>query len=109
MSGNQKIQEKVSEKVEITPPKNYKVLLHNNNSTAHNIVIEILTNVFGLQSQKAYMVMITAERQGVAVVMTAPKDMAENKVKEANDYKDSLSNSHHGRPEDLLFTCEPVD
>lgn len=106
---DQEVKQKVEQELEITPPKNYKVIMYNNQTTLHMIVIEVLRKVFGLDEGRAYRIMRTCEITGVSVIIVAPRDIAEEKCKEAMSYKEELATTHNGHAEDLQFTCEPAD
>lgn len=100
---------KINEKLEIKPPKTYKVILYNNQVTLHALVKEVLQHVFGIHGTKAFIIMRTAEAQGLAIVMVAPEDIAKRKTQDAIDYKNSLAGDYEGKAEELLFECLPND
>lgn len=99
----------IEEKLEIKTPKTYKIILYNNPVTLHALVKEVLEHVFGISGTKAFLIMRTAEAQGIAIVMVAPEDIAKKKTQEAMDYKDALSGAYEGQAEALLFECLPND
>lgn len=69
------------EKVE--PPKDYHVLIHNDDVTPFEVVVAVLSEVFGMARDRAMSIMMAAHNNGKAIVATFSKDMAETKAMQA--------------------------
>jgi len=61
-------------------PEMYKVLLHNDDYTTMDFVIEILMVVFLKEFQEATRIMLDVHRQGVGLCGVYPYEIAETKV-----------------------------
>jgi ATP-dependent Clp protease adaptor protein ClpS len=81
-------------------PRRFKVLLHNDDYTTMDFVVEILMTFFGKGATEATHIMLTIHRLGVGVAGVYPKDVAETKVAEVSDYA-------RGQGHPLLLTIEP--
>lgn len=84
----------------VIPP--YKVLLHNDEITPMDFVVETLQRFFLPDRERAMDVMATAHNQGVAVVAIMPLEHAEFKVEQAHDHARA-----NGFP--LTFSIEPAE
>ena len=73
-------------------PPMYKVILMNDDYTPMEFVIHILENFFSLEREKATQIMLKVHTEGSAVVGIFPKDIAETKSEQVNNY--SQENSH---------------
>jgi len=62
------------------PPSMYKVILHNDDYTTMEFVVEILLNVFGKSLEKATQIMLNVHHKGKEVCGIYPRDIAETKV-----------------------------
>jgi ATP-dependent Clp protease adaptor protein ClpS len=71
---------------QIITPKLYKVMLHNNNDTSADAVVEVLTRVFEKTHQESHRIMMTAHNDGVAQVFVSTKDICDTKVNQAQNY-----------------------
>ncbi len=78
-------------KPQLKRPPLYKVLLLNDDFTPMDFVVEILTDFFNLDYEKATRVMLQVHHDGVGVCGTFSKDVAETKVHLVNEY----SREHH--------------
>ncbi len=76
-----KIDEKISQKLEI--PKNYKVIMLNDDTTPMEFVISILTLIFKHTEETAKKIMLTIHEEGSAVVGIYTYEIAEQKALEA--------------------------
>ncbi len=83
------VQEK---KPQLKRPPLYKVLLLNDDFTPMDFVVEILTDFFNLDYEKATLVMLQVHHNGVGICGTFSKDVAETKVHLVNEY--SRENNH---------------
>jgi len=79
-------------KPQLKPPPLYMVLLLNDDFTPMNFVVEILTDFFGMDYEKATQVMLEVHHNGVGICGTFSKDVAETKVHVVNEY--SRENNH---------------
>ncbi len=80
----------------------YKVLLHNDEDTPMDFVIEILRSVFAKEAQTAWKLMMEAHESGVALVEIVPFECAELHV----DRTHSLARA---RRFPLTLSIEPAD
>lgn len=78
----------------------YRVLIHNDDVTPMDFVVNILQTIFMLGLDRAMDVMYTAHISGTAYVQTVPKSEAENRISKAH-----LSAGLEGYP--LHFSMEP--
>ena len=89
-------------KPELKRPSMYKVLLLNDDYTPMEFVVHILEIFFGMNREKATQIMLTVHTEGGAVVGIFPRDIAETKSEQVNQY--AQENSHP-----LLSTVEMAD
>lgn len=81
-------------------PPLYVVVLLNDDYTPMDIVIEILQQFFAMNLDQATEVMLTVHYEGKGVAGTYPRDIAETKANQVNNYSRS-----QGYP--LLCQIEP--
>jgi ATP-dependent Clp protease adaptor protein ClpS len=79
----EEVLEKTRPKVE--KPPLYKVILHNDDYTTMQFVIEILESVFQLASADAFRIMMQVHREGQGVCGSYSYEVAETKVAEVHD------------------------
>jgi ATP-dependent Clp protease adaptor protein ClpS len=72
------VEEQVEEKLELPPM--YKVLLHNDNYTTMEFVVEILRQVFNKDTAEATRIMLLVHKTGHGVCGVFSEDVAETKV-----------------------------
>lgn len=97
--GTQTVAEPVAgNETQIAP--RYRVLIHNDDITSMGFVIHVLTEIFHLNLQKAYEVMMEAHESGVALVVVESLEEAELHVDQAR----SLARPRHYP---LAFSIEP--
>jgi ATP-dependent Clp protease adaptor protein ClpS len=65
---------------EITEPRNYRVLLHNDDFTTKEFVVQMLMAVFNKSVEEATEIMWRTHQNGVGLCGVYPRDMAETKV-----------------------------
>jgi len=85
---------------ELEPP--YRVLIHNDDVTPMDFVVQVLQSVFELLFERAESVMLTAHLKGIAYVATYPKEEAQSRVARAHTLAGAA-----GYP--LKFTMEPEE
>lgn len=83
-------------------PKLHKVILLNDDYTPREFVVTVLRAVFGVNTDQAHGIMLTAHLRGVCVVAVYTRDVAETKATQATDM-----GAQEGYP--LTFTTEPED
>ncbi len=64
----------------VKPPSMYKVLLHNDDYTTMEFVVEVLRRVFKMSFEDATMVMLNVHRSGLGVCGVFTYEIAETKV-----------------------------
>jgi ATP-dependent Clp protease adaptor protein ClpS len=89
--------ELIRQKVE--PPPMYKVVLHNDDYTPMDFVIDVLTRFFNLQYEQASEIMLKVHYEGKAVCGVFTAEIAETKVQQVSNYA-----KEHQHP--LLCTME---
>ncbi|MFA0238372.1 MULTISPECIES: ATP-dependent Clp protease adapter ClpS [Vibrio] len=89
------------ERTKVKPPAMYNVVLHNDDYTPMDFVIEILERFFSLDIEKATEVMLKVHYEGKAICGTYSAEIAETKVAQVTIY--SKENEHP-----LLCTMEQV-
>ncbi len=62
----------------------YRVIIHNDNITPMDFVVEVLKQIFFLANDRAADIMLTAHIKGSAYVQTLPKMEAEKRVQYAH-------------------------
>ena len=85
---------------ELEPP--YRVLVHNDDVTPMDFVVDVLQSAFDLLFDRAESVMLTAHHKGVAYVATYPKEEARSRIARAHNLAGAA-----GYP--LKFTMEPEE
>jgi len=92
----------VPEKPQLKRPPMYKVILMNDDYTPMEFVVHILEKFFGMNREKATQIMLAVHTAGSAVVGIFPRDIAETKSEQVNQY--AQENSHP-----LMSTVEMTD
>jgi ATP-dependent Clp protease adaptor protein ClpS len=77
-----KIIEEQQEETELEPL--YRVIIHNDDVTPMDFVVQILKTVFYLSNDKAADIMLTAHITGIAYVQTLPRSEAEKRINKAH-------------------------
>lgn len=73
-------------KPELKPPPMYKVVLLNDDYTPMDFVVEVLRIFFNHEQEKATQIMLAVHTQGKGVCGVFPKDIAETKAAQVNQY-----------------------
>jgi ATP-dependent Clp protease adaptor protein ClpS len=81
-------------------PRMWRVLLHNDDYTTQDFVVWVLESVFHKPRPEAFAIMMSVHRSGLGVAGTYTRDVAETKVKAAQQTAEQ-----HEFP--LLVTLEP--
>ena len=71
-------------RIEIREPRHYKVIMHNDDFTSMDFVVEILMDIFHKNETEAERLMLTVHESGSAAVGTYPYDIALTKVQAAS-------------------------
>lgn len=71
---------------ELEEPPRYQVVLHNDDFTPMEFVVEVLQTFFNMESEKAVQVMLAVHTQGKATCGIFPRDIAETKSHQVNQY-----------------------
>ena len=73
-------EEKVESHTELTEPPQYKVLLHNDNYTTMDFVVQVLEAVFNKTSSEAVQIMLNVHEKNIGVCRIYTFEVAETKV-----------------------------
>lgn len=90
--------EEQQEETELEPL--YRVIIHNDDVTPMDFVVQVLKTIFYLSNPKAAEIMLTAHYYGTAYVQTLPKSEAERRINKAH-----FAAGLEGYP--LHFSLEP--
>ncbi len=71
---------KTRSKARLEPPAPYRVLMHNDDYTSMEFVVEILQSLFHKQRSEADQIMLNIHYQGMATCGVYPFEIAETKV-----------------------------
>ncbi|CAM3454563.1 ATP-dependent Clp protease adapter ClpS [Halomonas sp. 3(2)] len=71
---------------EVARPPMYKVVLHNDDFTPMEFVVEVLQTFFQMDSETAVQVMLTVHTRGKATCGVFSRDIAETKSHQVNQY-----------------------
>jgi len=66
--------------IELIHPKMYKVILHNDDYSTFDFVIEVIMQIFNKTKDEAVSLTFKIDQEGFAVVGIYPKEIAETKV-----------------------------
>ncbi|HBP42817.1 MAG TPA: ATP-dependent Clp protease adapter ClpS [Halomonas sp.] len=71
---------------ELARPPLYKVILHNDDFTPMEFVVEVLQEFFNMDSEQAVQVMLAVHTQGKATCGIFTRDIAETKSYQVNEH-----------------------
>ncbi|MCO4794108.1 MAG: ATP-dependent Clp protease adapter ClpS [Bacteriovoracaceae bacterium] len=89
-------------RTKVKRPKQFKVLLHNDDYTTMEFVVYVLQRFFGKNADQAQAVMLKVHMEGVGICGVYTHEIAETKVSQV-----SKSAKENGHP--LMCTMEPAD
>lgn len=72
-------------RIDIREPKHYRVIMHNDDFTSMEFVVEILMDIFRKEEMEAQRLMLMVHESGKAAVGTYPYDIAVTKVRAATE------------------------
>lgn len=78
------IRQKTNAKVR--EPRRYQVIMHNDDYTPMDFVVEILTDIFHKGKEEAIMLMMTVHKSGQASVGTYSYDIAASRIRTASEW-----------------------
>lgn len=81
MAAKENIKEQSKSKIKI--PRQYQVLIYNDDFTPMDFVVDVLMQIFGKDQQTATMLMLSVHEGSSAVAGTYPRDIAYTKAAEA--------------------------
>jgi ATP-dependent Clp protease adaptor protein ClpS len=90
----------IVERARTKRPRRYQVVLHNDDYTTMEFVIEVLMRFFQKDITQARHIMLHVHHKGYGIVDTFPRDVAETKAEQVMDFA-----KEHGHP--LRCTAEP--
>lgn len=65
---------------QLQEPRQFKVLLHNDDYTSMDFVVEVLMNVFGKSEAEAFAIMMSVHEKGIGLCGIYTAEVAETKV-----------------------------
>ena len=80
------------DKPKLKPPKQYKVIVNNDDYTPMEFVVQVLMMFFAMDNAKATRVMMSVHTKGKGICGTFSHEIAETKVDQVNEY--SRMNQH---------------
>lgn len=89
-------------RIQLKPPSLWRVLLHNDDYTTQEFVVQILTGIFRKPEAEAVRIMLEVHRRGKGVAGIYPFEVAETKVAQVKTHAE-----RHEYP--LLCTLERED
>lgn len=76
----------VSERIVTAEPPLYKVLLLNDDFTPMEFVVHVLQRFFGMDRERATVIMLKVHNEGVGLAGVYPRDIAETKVRQVVEF-----------------------
>jgi ATP-dependent Clp protease adaptor protein ClpS len=73
-------EEQLDGSTELSEPRQFRVLLHNDNYTSMDFVVEVLESVFNKNAPEATHIMLNVHKQGVGACGIFTAEVAETKV-----------------------------
>lgn len=75
-----KIEEEIETSIELEEPKMFKVLLHNDDYTSMDFVVDVLVGIFHKSVEEAERIMIQIHEKGLGVCGVYTYEIAQTKV-----------------------------
>ncbi len=69
----------------VKQPPLYRVLLHNDDYTTMEFVVQVLQDVFNHSEAEATQIMLHVHRKGTGVAGVYPREVAETKIEQVHD------------------------
>ena len=91
----------ISTRKKVKKPRKYAVVLHNDDYTTQEFVVQVLKLFFNRSEADARTIMLTVHLKGRGIAGTYSKDIAESKVEQVTDFSRS-----QGAP--LKLSTEPA-
>ena len=79
-AGTPEFQEELNSSTDLGEPRRFRVLLHNDNYTTMEFVVEVLESVFNKNAPEATTIMLNVHKQGIGVCGVFTAEVAETKV-----------------------------
>lgn len=79
-AGKPEFQEELNSSTDLGEPRRFRVLLHNDNYTTMEFVVEVLESVFNKNAPEATTIMLNVHKQGIGVCGVFTAEVAETKV-----------------------------
>ncbi len=83
-------------------PRMYKVLLHNDDFTTKEFVVDILKTVFHRSESEAVAIMLHVHNSGIGIAGVFPREIAETKIR-------TVEHMAHQREYPLRLSMEPEE
>ncbi len=77
-----KVNEEVEVEIELQEPEMYRVILHNDDYTSMDFVVEILMKIFKKNLQESEIIMMNIHKKGSAVCGTYTFEIAQTKAEQ---------------------------
>lgn len=81
MATKEQVREQTKNKVKL--PRQYQVVIYNDDFTPMDFVVEVLVNIFGKEEAAAVALMLDIHKGKYAVAGVYPKDIAQTKASQA--------------------------
>ncbi len=91
----------LEKRIRTKKPRQYKVVLHNDNYTTMEFVVMVLSKFFHKNEAEATHIMLTVHHKGSGVAGVYSRDVAETKVQQVTSFS-----QENGMP--LKLTAEPT-
>ena len=80
------LKDRTGSKNRVEKPKKYKCVMHNDDYTPMDFVVDVLRSFFNMNVEKATQIMLKVHTEGKGVCGVYSKDVAETKASQVNDY-----------------------